>query len=255
MTIESINLFFLIDLVFFSIETTDFMIEKPGLSTNNQVFLFYCAKYLPYACRVQFIKIWDEAFAIYRHHQQKETYIFFLPAWLLQPTFNWTPYGNLQAPSLLEHQNKSIIWTTKLITDQGHLALWSIRRRSVTCNRIMFMSIRSLFRVPYQDQSDHHANSIAFVVVMNGAWSVHQGVTSPLLWWIMAASLKMRHNYFFPKMQQLSFLEFYNSLTNVCPIYCLLRVSLLDVHCSSLKHSFTVNIRLFMVLENMALPI
>ena len=43
--------------------------------------------------------------------------------------------------------------------------------RSVTCNRIISMSTGSRFRVLYHDQSDHHANSMAFIVVMKGAWS------------------------------------------------------------------------------------
>ncbi len=28
----------------------------------------------------------------------------------------------------------------------------------------------------YHDQSDHHTNSMAFIVVMKGVWSSHQGV-------------------------------------------------------------------------------
>ncbi len=53
----------------------------------------------------------------------------------------------------------------------------AIRRRSVTCNRIISMSTGSRFRVLYHDQTDHHANSMAFIVVVKGAWSSHQGVT------------------------------------------------------------------------------
>ncbi len=55
-----------------------------------------------------------------------------------------------------------------------------IRRRSVTCNRIIFMSTGSRFRILWDDQSDNHANSMAFIVVMKGAWSRHQGVTQSL---------------------------------------------------------------------------
>ena len=42
----------------------------------------------------------------------------------------------------------------------------SIRHRNVTCNRIISMSTRSRFRVLNHDQNDHHANSMAFIVVM-----------------------------------------------------------------------------------------
>ena len=52
-----------------------------------------------------------------------------------------------------------------------------IRHRSVTCNRIISMSTGSRFQVLNYDQSDHHTNSMASIVVMNGAWSSHQGVT------------------------------------------------------------------------------
>ncbi len=43
-----------------------------------------------------------------------------------------------------------------------------IRHWSVTCNQIISMSTGSRFWVINHDQSDHHANSIAFIVIMKG---------------------------------------------------------------------------------------
>ncbi len=66
--------------------------------------------------------------------------------------------------------------SVNLCTDAIFLLI-VIRRQSVTCNRIISVSTGSRFRVLYHDQSDHHANSMAFIIVMKGAWSSHQGVT------------------------------------------------------------------------------
>ncbi len=63
--------------------------------------------------------------------------------------------------------------------------------QSVMCNRIISMSTGSRFRVLYHDQSDHHANSMAFIVVVKGAWSSHQGVTLPLWWRISSLEVGM----------------------------------------------------------------
>ncbi len=57
-------------------------------------------------------------------------------------------------------------------------AIWGIIcHPSVTCNRIISMSTGSSFRVLNLDQTDHHANSMAFVVVMKDAWFSYKGVT------------------------------------------------------------------------------
>ncbi len=56
-----------------------------------------------------------------------------------------------------------------------------------TCNQIISqfsMSTGSCFQVLNHDQSDHHTNSMAFIVVMKGAHSNHEGVTHPLHWHI-----------------------------------------------------------------------
>ena len=44
-----------------------------------------------------------------------------------------------------------------------------IRLQSVMCNWMIYMSTGSRFRVLNHDQSEHHANSMAFIIVVKGA--------------------------------------------------------------------------------------
>ena len=53
-----------------------------------------------------------------------------------------------------------------MVNLMGTWEMIEICRQSVTCNRIISMSTGSCFRVLNHDQSDHHAYSMAFIVVM-----------------------------------------------------------------------------------------
>ena len=65
---------------------------------------------------------------------------------------NWRVPGNKQCPTM---QNNIKCNHGNVRLHMRH-ALSVIRRRSVTCNRIISMSTGLRFRVLYHDQSDHH---------------------------------------------------------------------------------------------------
>ena len=48
---------------------------------------------------------------------------------------------------------------------------------SAVIDQIISNASRSPFSVLNYDQSDHHAYSMSFIIIMKDAWSAHQGVT------------------------------------------------------------------------------
>ncbi len=64
-------------------------------------------------------------------------------------------------------------------------------QRSVSCNQVISMSTRSRFWILNHDQSDHHGHSMAFIIVMKGAQSSHQGSKSPAWWHFFIVHVQM----------------------------------------------------------------